>query len=187
MVIDWFKSVPQQFYLILNKTKVMLSEVVQFCTLSFQPLENLFFFIINLIKLIFPVCGLNEITVPLFFFLSCRSEILPCIGDHVVVKNHMTGMDRLANWFFVFLLVVVAMSGHLVTITFCILPWILVQMKSENPIFSIRLFVHLYHLCACMFFYPGVVRYIGPIVGDKKRQYAGLHLDSPGKIIVIPL
>jgi len=36
-------------------------------------------------------------------------------------------------------------------------------------------------------FYPGVVRYIGPIVGDKKRQYAGLHLDSPGKIIVIPL
>jgi len=47
---------------------------------------------------------------------------LPCIGDHVVVKNHMTG----------------------------------------------------------------VVRYIGPIVGDKKRQYAGLHLDSPGKIIVIP-
>lgn len=44
-----------------------------------------------------------------------QSEILPCIGDHVVVKNHMTG----------------------------------------------------------------VVRYIGPIVGDKKRQYAGLHLDSP--------
>lgn len=60
------------------------------------------------------MCGLNEITVPPFF-LSCRSEILPCIGDHVVVKNHMTG----------------------------------------------------------------VVRYIGPIVGDKKRQYAGLHLDSP--------
>ena len=40
----------------------------------------------------------------------------------------------------------------------------------------------------CLYvFYPGVVRYIGPIVGDKKRQYAGLHLDSPGKIIVIPL
>lgn len=146
----WLKSVLQQFYLILYKTKVMLSEVVQFnhpfILATWKPV--FLHFIINLIKLIFPVCGLNEITVPLFFY---HADLRFC---HVLVimLSLKTTWQVWIGWQNFFLLVVVAMSGHLVTITFCILPWILVQMKSENPIFSIRLFVHLYHLCACMFF-----------------------------------
>lgn len=122
--------------------------------------------------------------LPYLFFLSCRSEILPCIGDHVVVKNHMTGMDRLAKFFSACGCCHVRAFGdhHFLYFT---LNSCANEVRKSN----------IFHSPFCSFvspvclyvFYPGVVRYIGPIVGDKKRQYAGLHLDSPGKIIVIPL
>lgn len=157
----------------------MLSEVEQFSTLSFQLLFFLHF-IINLINLIF-FCVSPEWNDLFFYHADLRFRRVLVIM--LLLK---------ATWQVWIGLQIVLFSAcgcchvwafgdhhflHL-TLNSC------AKQVRKSYVFHLPFwFICITYMLVC--FYPGVVRFIGPIAGDKKRQYVGLHLDSPGKISIL--